>query len=357
MLDLNTKLLLVFGLSLILSALLTRLMIFLAVRWQVVDKPNLERKIHQRAMPLLGGWAIYASLLLVSLFLWWQGQLFDTKISSGLILFFFLAGLILMINGFLDDKFSLSSKQTIWGPILASVLMLLAGLQISYVTNWQGGVFYFANLLPDFTYLSEILMIILTFVWLMCMTYTTKILDGLDGLSSSIGLVASLIIFVVSLSWDVVGSTTSLLSLALAGSLLGFLIFNWHPAKIFLGEAGSTFIGFSLGVLSIISGSKIATALLVMGLPALDILWVIIRRLKNKKPIWQGDSQHLHFRLLHLGWSQRKVVLFMASLSLIFGLISIFFTTKTKLSALFSLLFFMFIFSAWLNQRLSGQNV
>lgn len=357
MLDLKLKLILIFLSALFFSAVFTRLMIFLAAKWQIVDKPTLSRKIHQRAMPLLGGWAIYASFVLVTIYLWLQGQLIDSKISISLVSLFLLAGLILMINGFLDDKLALSSKQSIWGPILAVALMLLGGLKIAYVTNWQGGVLYLTDLWPDFSYLTDYLMIALTFFWLMGMTYTTKILDGLDGLTSSIGLISSLIIFFVSLSWDVVGSTTSLLSLALAGAIAGFLIFNWHPAKIFLGESGSTFIGFALGVLSIISGSKIATALLVMGLPALDILWVIIHRIKNKQPFWQGDSQHLHFRLLRLGWSQRKVVFFMSLISLFFGLVSIFFTTKAKLSALFILLFFMLVFSAWLNSRLEKQNV
>lgn len=357
MLDLKIKLALIFLGALFLSAIFTRLMIFLASKWKIVDKPTLARKIHQQATPLLGGWAIYASFVLVSFYLWFQGQLIDSKISINLVVLFLLAGLILMINGFLDDKLALSSKQSIWGPILAVALMLLGGLKIAYITNWQGGVFYLTDLWPNLNYLTEAFIMLLTFLWLMGMTYTTKILDGLDGLTSSIGLIASLVIFMVSLSWDVIGSTTSLLSLALAGAISGFLIFNWHPAKIFLGEAGSTFIGFALGVLAIISGSKIATALLVMGLPALDILWVIIHRIKNKQPFWQGDSQHLHFRLLRLGWSQRKVVFTMGFISLLFGLISIFFTTKAKLSALFILLFLMFVMSAWLNHRLDKQHV
>jgi len=198
--------------------------------------------------------------------------------------------------------------------------------------------------------------IAITFLWLMGITYTTKLLDGVDGLTSSIGLIASLVIFITSLSWDVVGSTTSLLSISLAGAIFGFLILNWHPAKIFLGESGSTFIGFSLGVLAIISGSKIATALLVMGLPLLDIFWVVIKRLKRRKAFWKGDNEHLHFRLLTAGLSQRQVVLFISMIALAFGLVSIFFTTKTKIGALLLLLLFMFLLSSWLNYRLKSTN-
>jgi len=216
----------------------------------------------------------------------------------------------------------------------------------SSIFSWQGADYSFA-------WLS----IIITFLWLLATTYTTKLLDGIDGLTSSIGLVASLVIFVVSLSWDVVGSTTSILSLALAGSILGFLFFNWYPAKIFLGEGGSTFIGFSLGVLAIISGSKIATAILVMGLPLLDIIWVIARRVKAKRPIWRGDKNHLHFRLLDAGLSQRQVVIFFSIISLLFGLLSIIFTTKAKIGALIVVIVLMFIVSTWLNYRLKQNHV
>ncbi len=352
MLDLNTKLFLVFGLSLVLSALLTRLMIFLAQRWQIVDRPN-ARKIHKTATPLLGGFAIYATIFILSLYLYSTDQLLDAKLSLGKLVAFFVAGLILMVFGFLDDKYALKAKISIIGPILASVVMLLGGVKVSYLTSWQGGVWYFENFFGD---VSILVMLAITFLWLLGMTYTTKVLDGLDGLVGSLGLVASLIIFLVSLSWDVYGSTTALLSLALAGAILGFLIFNWHPARIFLGESGSTFIGFALGVLSILSGAKIATALLVIGLPALDVLWVIIRRFKNRQAFWQGDTQHhLHFRLLKLGLSQRQVVLTYSSLALLFGGVSIFFTTKAKLSALLILLCLMFILSYWLNYKTNAQ--
>jgi UDP-N-acetylmuramyl pentapeptide phosphotransferase/UDP-N-acetylglucosamine-1-phosphate transferase len=123
-----------------------------------------------------------------------------------------------------------------------------------------------------------------------------------------------------------------------------------------LGEGGSTFIGFALGVLSIISGSKIATALLVMGLPVLDILWVIIRRIKNKRPIYQGDNEHLHFRLMRAGLNQKQTVLFMSFVSLCFGFVSILFTTKAKIGALVIVIVLMFILSSFLNYKLKETN-
>ncbi|MBU1203327.1 undecaprenyl/decaprenyl-phosphate alpha-N-acetylglucosaminyl 1-phosphate transferase [Patescibacteria group bacterium] len=339
----------VFFLSFVLSFIFSRLFIFLANRFNILDRPHLERKIHQKPIPLLGGMAVYIAFVLTVLILWQKGQLLDPRMDMNLVWIFLISGLILALGGFLDDKMSLPPYISILGPILACLLIVLAGLKIAYITNPAGGILYLEYIFP-----LDFIPIVLTFIWLLGITYTTKLLDGIDGLASSIGLIASLVIFIVSLSWDVVGSTTSILSLALGGSIFGFLIFNWHPAKIFLGEGGSTFIGFALGVLSIISGSKIATALLVMGLPVLDIFWVIIRRLKRKQAIWQGDQDHLHFRLLRSGFSQKQVVLFFIVVSLCFGLISIVFTTKAKIGALFMILALMFILSSWLNYKLNG---
>ena len=351
-----------FILAVLLGALFTKIFIYLANRFKILDYPRATRKIHNQPMPLLGGVAIYLSFLTVIILMWQNHQLLDSRLSGTMIVWFLLAGLVLVINGIIDDKWSLPAYLTIWGPIIASILVIIGGLKITYITNPEGGILYLNSVFSSIfnwqgaDYSFAWLSIIITFLWLLGTTYTTKLLDGIDGLTSSIGLVASLVIFVLSLSWDVVGSTTSILSLALAGSILGFLFFNWYPAKIFLGEGGSTLIGFSLGVLSIISGSKIATAILVMGLPLLDIIWVIARRIKSKRPIWQGDKNHLHFRLLDAGLSQRQVVFFFSIISLLFGLLSIIFTTKAKIGALVVVIILMFIVSTWLNYRLKQNN-
>ena len=146
--------------------------------------------------------------------------------------------------------------------------------------------------------------------------------------------IGALVIFTVSLYWDVPSSGTSVLALILAGACLGFLIYNWHPAKIFLGEGGSVFCGFMLGVLAIISGSKIATALLIMGIPILDVIWVIIRRLWQGRSPVSADRKHLHFRLLDIGLSQRQAVIFLYFLTAAFGVTSLFLRSRGKLIAL-----------------------
>jgi UDP-GlcNAc:undecaprenyl-phosphate GlcNAc-1-phosphate transferase len=178
------------------------------------------------------------------------------------------------------------------------------------------------------------------------MTYTTKLLDGMDGLVTGISAIGAVVIFLLSLTPQVMQPQTALLSIAFAGSLLGFLILNFYPAKIFLGESGSTFAGFMLGVLAIVSGSKIATAMLVMGIPLLDALWVILQRIMNKQSPIQGDRRHLHFRLLDIGFSEPQAVLFLYALSGFFGATALFLQSMGKLVALFMLVLVMVVIVA-----------
>lgn len=326
----------------------------MARRLRIMDWPRASRKIHSAPTPLLGGVAIYLAWLLVIIFLYFNGRLLDSRVDPSLLWWFLGGAGLLVLNGILDDKYNLPAGLTILGPIAASLLLVVGGgLTITHITHPTGGILYLDHMFGD-NY--ALLPALFSFAWLMGITYTTKLLDGVDGLTASIGLVAGLVIFLVSLSWDVVGSTTAWLSISLAGAILGFLCLNWHPAKIFLGEGGSTLIGFSLGVLSIISGSKIATALLVMGLPVLDIFGVVLRRWKKGRPFWQGDREHLHFRLLAAGFRPRQIVLFFVLISLIFGLVSIFFTTKAKIGALFLLLLLMLVVTNFLNYKLKNSH-
>jgi UDP-GlcNAc:undecaprenyl-phosphate GlcNAc-1-phosphate transferase len=324
-----------FSLPLIFSLLATPLIMRLAIKLQIIDRPG-ERKIHQKEIPLLGGLGIFFSFSLTLVILWFFGELVDPKVSLNLILIIWLAGLLVIFGGAMDDKFNLPAWKQILFPIIASLAVVFFGLSVQFVTNPIGGVIVVPAIFSG----------LIAFVWIMAMSYTTKLLDGLDGLVSGITVIASLLIFIVSLFWDTAFSVTSLLSLALAGSYLGFLVFNWHPAKIFLGEGGSVFAGFMLGILSILSGSKIATALLIMGIPMLDVALVVMQRLLRGKSAIKGDNYHLHFRLLQAGLSQRKAVVLLWSLSLIFGSLSLFLHTKGKIVA-FCLLALVMAILAW----------
>ncbi len=315
------------------SVILTLLVKKLAKTFKVLDQPNQAdpRKIHRQPTPLLGGLAVFIAFAVTTGFLWYFGLLNTSRISPLQIFAFLLGGAILMIGGILDDKKNLHPAQQIIFPIIATSLVIASGIRVTFVTNPLGGILAFPLWFGT----------VMAFGWILGMTYTTKLLDGLDGLLAGVTAIGAVIIFGVSLVWDVPQSATSVMAIILAGSALGFLIFNWHPAKIFLGEAGSVWCGYSLSVLAIISGSKIATALLIMGVPILDVVWVIIRRLWQGSSPTRGDRGHLHFRLLDLGLSQRQTVLVLYAITMTFGLSSLFLQSFGKVVALLSLGGFM----------------
>lgn len=330
-----------FVLALALSALLTRLLIRFARRRGIVDRPEAaERKIHTTPIPLLGGVAVIVCVVVLGSLALMQGALLDGVITQSQVLGFLIASIVLAVGGVLDDMYNLSPKYQILFPIAAAAIAVGSGIQIAYATNpFAAGTGPFGRSLVYFTeslFGAVSIGGVITFIWLLVMMYATKLLDGLDGLVTGVGVIGSAILFVVSLFWDVPQSGTSLLSVILAGACLGFLVFNWHPARIFLGEAGSLYIGFTLGVISVISGAKIATTLLIMGIPILDVVWVMFRRLfKDKKnPFLSGDNKHLHFALLRAGASHKQSVLILYGLTATFGASAIFLQSTQKIVAL-----------------------
>ncbi len=327
----NTEFCLVFVACFAVSWGLTILAGKLAVWLKMMDEPNKDRKIHKEPTPLGGGIAIFAVFFLfVFLF---QEYLTAGQLEMKHWLGFFIGASFLMIGGSLDDKFDLSpGKQIIW-PLLAVASVIIGGVEIEKVTNPLGGYIYL-----DQFFLSEILII----VWLMVMMYTTKLLDGVDGLVSGLGAIGGIIIFLFTITTQYFQPDIALASLAFASACLGFLVMNWHPAKIFLGEGGSLLIGFILGVLAIISGGKIAIALLVLGIPIMDVAWIIIRRLaKGKNPFRFADKKHLHYRLLDLGLSPRKTVLVFYIFAAFFGLAGLFLQSIGKVLAVSALMIIM----------------
>lgn len=335
------------AISFILSIVFTLLVKRIALWLKIIDTPDEPRKIHSRAIPLLGGLAIFFAFFASAAFFWdfAAGGLVKPKNLIGLL----VAASFLMLGGFLDDKYKLKpSKQIVW-PVLAVLAVIIAGLGIRGLANPFGGgiidlakpewvIFWWNNIPYRLTLLADIF----TLLWLLGMMYTTKFLDGLDGLVPGITVIGSGIIFFLSIREPWNQPQTAMLAVLLAGAALGFLIFNFYPAKIFLGEGGSLFCGFMLGSLAIISGSKIATTALIVGIPAMDVLWVILRRVfKEKHSPFLADKKHLHFRLLDIGFSHRQAVIFLWFLSLIFGLSALFLHTQGRLIALIVLLIIM----------------
>ncbi|MFH1030904.1 MAG: MraY family glycosyltransferase [bacterium] len=261
-----------------------------ALKYKIMDDPlkDAERRLQSKPIPLLGGLAIFLGFFAIAAYYAFRTDriLFSTSsILAKHLIGIFIGASILMIGGFFDDKYKLRPKYAIIAPILASFVVIGSGVAITYITNPFGGIirldlfkivlFKWGGLPYKISLPSDLI----TFFWILGMIYTTKLLDGLDGLATGITAIGAFVIFGASLSKVYVIPQVALLSIILAGACLGFLIFNFNPAKIFLGEGGSTLCGFLLAALGILSQGKVAVTLLVMGIPILDVLWVIGRRM------------------------------------------------------------------------------
>ncbi|MFC1639073.1 glycosyltransferase family 4 protein [Patescibacteria group bacterium] len=334
------KLAVTFAIAFLASLALTPVARFWARRVDAVDRPSDTRKRHGRPVPLLGGAAVAgaltAAMLALLAFGWLPGEHILAKYVYGLI----AAAFILAVGGALDDRYSLKPYQQLVWPVLAVAAIVVSGIGVSYITNPLGGLVYLDSYMvtvlwwDGLPYRLTLLADIFTVVWLMGMTYTTKTLDGLDGLVSGLAVIGGLVIAAVSMMREVSQPDTALLALAVAGVFAGFLVFNVHPASIFLGEGGATIAGFLLGVLAIVSGGKIATALLILGLPIFDLAAVIVRRVASGKSWAVGDRSHLHFLLVDAGYNPRHVVAMYWFLAALFGVSTLMLRGSAKVVAI-----------------------
>ncbi|MBI3796034.1 MAG: undecaprenyl/decaprenyl-phosphate alpha-N-acetylglucosaminyl 1-phosphate transferase [Deltaproteobacteria bacterium] len=285
---------------------LTPLLSRLALRLHLVDIPGqLWRKQHERAVPLAGGTAVWLAFWL-ALGLWLglrgaEGHLLPRRWYWGM----FLGSSCLMLGGWLDDRLRLPATLSWVFPVGAVVLAAWCGIgeDLKALSNPFGASIPLAVRL-----LGVPLSGIVTGMWLLGMIYTTKLLDGVDGLVTTVSVLAALVLLVVAFTQQVHQPRAALLAALLAAALAGFLPYNWPPATVFLGEGGSTFLGFMIAAIAVIVDGKIATAVLVMGVPMLDVVAVTISRgLAGQNP-FTGDRRHLHFRLLDLGLSPKQAV-------------------------------------------------
>jgi len=321
----------------------------LAIRFNFVDKPDEDRKKQANPVPLMGGLGIFLVFFLM-LFLN-HDKILSGNLNINHWLGFLAGGIVLMVGGYFDDKYRLKAGVQLVAPVLAIILVLLGGIEISKMSNPFGGYLYFDKFLSN----------IFLFVWLMGMMYTTKLLDGVDGLVSGVVGIGAFIIFLFTMTTKYYQPDIGFASLILFATCVGFLILNWHPAKIYLGEGASLFLGYALGVLAIISGGKIAIALLVMGIPIMDVFWIIIRRLREgKNPFKFADRKHLHFRLIDLGLSPVKTVLFYYLISTIFGLSALFLQSLGKALTIGFLILFMLslvLFFRYIDNKVIKKNL
>lgn len=315
-------LLIAFLLAFLLSFAATPLVKRLAVKVGAVDEPN-ERRINKTVMPRMGGLAIafgfmvstvIAFLLGVSV---WQRWLPDTDFGDYLPLIGILVGaLIITVMGVLDDVFQLPAKVKLLIQIVAAAVAVACSVRIDYIEI--GGRYI------NFPFILDV---IVTIGWIVAVTNAVNLIDGLDGLAagvSSISSVAVLCIAVLASEMNV-----AILTAALAGACLGFLPYNLNPAKLFMGDTGSNFLGYVLATVSVVGFFKgyaiisFVIPFLILGLPIFDTGFAIIRRIVNHKPIMEPDRGHLHHRLLDAGYSQKKAVGILYTICLILCVIAV----------------------------------
>jgi UDP-GlcNAc:undecaprenyl-phosphate/decaprenyl-phosphate GlcNAc-1-phosphate transferase len=303
--------------SVVCSLLLTRLVRDWAIPRGWLDRPSPDRHLHLKPVPRIGGVALFlgfgggtAVALVTSTFL--EGRPFPTQILCGI----FLPSVVVFFTGLYDDVRGLGPYWKFGIETIAAVGLYLSGLGVHRLDLFPGhGVLRISLSLP------------ITIFWVLLITNAFNLIDGLDGLAAGSALFSTLIIFVVSL-WRHT-PLISYLSVALAGSILGFLRYNFYPATIFLGDSGSLVIGFLLGALALTGSQKATTALAVgipvvsFGLPILDVTLSVFRRYVSSKPLFLGDDEHIHHKLIKRGLSHRNAVLVLYAVAAAFGLLSL----------------------------------
>ncbi len=297
-------------LALVAGYLLTPAVRVLAFKTGAMDHPD-SRKVHNGIMPRMGGLAVYLAFI-ASVLLFRQ----VTPQVWGL-----LAGAtVILLVGILDDIRGLSPRVKMAGQILAAMVIVHFGIQVDFITNPLNGNMIYLGMFS----------IPVTIFWVVAVTNAVNLIDGLDGLAGGVSGIAALTMAAVTWTqWGAAGMENIMLALTLVAALAGFLKHNFYPAKIFLGDTGSLFLGFTLSVMAIMGLTKSATAvsvivpLVILGVPLMDTFFAVIRRYNEHKPIFQPDREHLHHQLLAMGLSHRQAVLVIYGLSAFLGLTAV----------------------------------
>lgn len=308
--------------ALLLAVMLTPLVKRFAFAVGAVDKPN-QRKVHTRIMPRLGGLAVF--LAFTGAFFVVAPFIVDLNWRVALALL--AGGTLIVLVGALDDRFDLSPKTKLFVELLAAMIIVFYGdIQIQLVNLPFGDVF-------EPKWLSAPL----TIFWIVGVTNAVNLIDGLDGLAAGVSGIACATMLIMAV---MMGNVTVILFCALLlGSIFGFLFYNFHPAKIFMGDSGALFLGFCLATLSVLGFKQVTfvsfiVPILILGVPLSDTFFAIVRRKVNKLPISVADKNHLHHCLLQLGLGHRNTVLVIYAISLFFGLCAILLSQTSQWVAL-----------------------
>lgn len=347
----------------VLSSVFTWVVRGICLRYNLSFRPR-KRDVHKKPLPRLGGAAIFLSFLLVAgaVFYFIRPDLIHqltanrplTKLASIL-----LGGGLITASMLLDDILGLKAWQKLLIQISASLLLIVSGIGIDKIHLIPGhdlnlnSVYIPIVRVHEITYHFSLFSDMLTLVWMVGMMNVINFVDGIDGLAGGLSTIAAVIICLLAL--QVKQPAIATLAVIVAGAGAGFLVWNFPPAKIFMGDSGSMFLGFMLGVLPLISGGKLATVFLVLGFPILDGLIVALSRMKRgQNPLTTPDKTHLHHRFLDAGFTVRQAVFSMYIVSIAFGWVALRSGTGQKLIAGLSLaILIMVVFLAlnWLKDR------
>ncbi len=278
----------------------------------LVDRPS-KYGLKRRPIPYYGGVVIYLAFVV--------GVLIFVPMSKA-VLGLLVGGGFIALVGFLDDMFDLSALLRLFFQFVGAGILVVAGIGVLSINLPLLGSIDFTGVM---IWGIPLLGAAFTMIWVATILNAMNLLDGIGGLNSGVTFVAAMTLFALSIHPGLHEDPSSQVGVAsialiLAMVALAFLIFDFPKPKILMGDSGSTFLGFALATLAIFSGGKVATAFLVLGIPLLDMVWVILRRtFVEKKPFWKGDLRHMHHRLLDMGMKERGVVILYLVIAAIFG--------------------------------------
>lgn len=354
-----------FLLTLFISIIFTGALRKIGIHYKIVSVPR-KRDIHKKPIPRIGGVAIFLSFMIVS-YVVFKYILPEYSVSSGSdwlginkhIIGMWIGGAIIAFSMLIDDIYGLKAWQKIIFQIISTLVIIGAGIGLNFlpnpfgqpinlnsvyipILNWHGITYHF-SLWSD----------LLTLVWIIGMMNIINFVDGVDGLAGGVSTIAAATIFLLSISVGVNQPQTAMIAIILAGATLGFLVWNFPPAKIFMGDAGSMFLGFMLGTLTLVSGGKLATVFLVLGFPIIDGVLVVGGRLRRgENPFTTPDKTHLHHRFLKAGYSSRQSIVCLYAISILFAWVALRSSTENKIMAAIALVLAVFALTRWLNLKI-----
>ncbi len=302
------------GLALLLTPVVRRL----ARRVDAIDLPD-ARRVNTSPVPRGGGVAVAVAFLVVTAVLLALGTAVGLwrpldALARPEVVALLVGGAAATLVGLLDDRFDLRARWQFAGQVLVALIPVVLGISVGVIANPFG---------PGAIPLEGFWGAVFVVVWTVGMINSINFIDGLDGLSSGVALIAAVTLGILSVTTTDAEPAVALVCFTLAGALLGFLRWNFHPASIFIGTSGVVFLGYTLALLSILGSAKVAVALLVLGVPIIDTFYIIVRRVSQGRSPFSADRGHIHHRLLDLGMTHTQTVLLIYAICAGLGTLSL----------------------------------